>query len=32
MPLARALALGDRIGKLRVLVDGGIIAEDDIAW
>jgi HD-like signal output (HDOD) protein len=29
MPLARALALGDRIGKLRVLVDGGIIAEDD---
>jgi len=29
LPLARALALGDRIAKLRVLVDGKVIDDDD---
>jgi len=29
LALAKALALGDRIAKLRVLVDGAVIAEDD---
>jgi HD-like signal output (HDOD) protein len=29
MPLARALTLGDRIGKLRALIDGGVISGDD---
>jgi HD-like signal output (HDOD) protein len=29
LPLARALALGDRIAKLRLLIDGAVFAEDD---
>lgn len=29
LPLARALALGDRIAKLRVLIDGAVIGEED---
>jgi HD-like signal output (HDOD) protein len=28
-PLARALALGDRIAKLRLLIDAGVLAEED---
>ncbi|WP_296953046.1 HDOD domain-containing protein [uncultured Massilia sp.] len=28
-PLAKALALGDRIAKLRLLIDGAVIDEDD---
>lgn len=29
VPLARALALGDRIAKLRLLIDGHVLSEDD---
>jgi hypothetical protein len=28
-PLAEALALGDRIAKLRLLIDANVLAEDD---
>lgn len=29
LPLARALALGDRIAKLRLLIDGNVLSEQD---